>query len=105
MEPHATSIEIPSRRYGKYQVRSRLGVGGMAEVFLADVVNELGEEQQVALKIMREGQNHEAFVNEADLHAHPRRLANCFTPASWERLLTLRAQWDPDGLFHDPPGI
>lgn len=67
MEPHATSIEIPSRRYGKYQVRSRLGVGGMAEVFLADVVNELGEEQQVALKIMREGQNHEAFVNEADL--------------------------------------
>jgi len=60
-------IEIPSRRYGKYQVRSRLGVGGMAEVFLADVVNELGEEQQVALKIMRDGQSSEAFVNEADL--------------------------------------
>jgi eukaryotic-like serine/threonine-protein kinase len=67
LEPVATSIEIPSRRYGKYQVRSRLGVGGMAEVFLADVVNELGEEQQVALKIMRDGQSHEAFVNEADL--------------------------------------
>jgi len=45
------------------------------------------------------------FVNEADLHAHPRRLANCFTPANWERLLALRAQWDPDGIFHDPPGI
>jgi serine/threonine-protein kinase len=67
MVPEAASIEIPSRRYGKYQVRSRLGVGGMAEVFLADVVNELGEEQQVALKIMRDGQNSEAFVNEADL--------------------------------------
>lgn len=45
------------------------------------------------------------FVNEADLHAHPGRLARCFTPASWERLLDLRAQWDPDGLFHDPPGL
>jgi len=45
------------------------------------------------------------FVNEADLHAHPRRLANCFTPANWERLLALRAQWDPDRIFHDPPGI
>jgi eukaryotic-like serine/threonine-protein kinase len=67
VEPQSAPIEIPSRRYGKYRVRSRLGVGGMAEVFLADVVNELGEEQQVALKIMREGQNHEAFVNEADL--------------------------------------
>lgn len=44
------------------------------------------------------------FVNEADLHAHPQRLARCFTPASWQRLLALRAQWDPDGLFHDPPG-
>lgn len=44
------------------------------------------------------------FVNEADLHAHPERLAKCFTPANWERLLALRAKWDPDGLFHDPPG-
>jgi eukaryotic-like serine/threonine-protein kinase len=67
VESDTLSIEIPSRRYGKYQLRSRLGVGGMAEVFLADVVNELGEEQQVALKIMREGQSQDAFVNEADL--------------------------------------
>jgi FAD/FMN-containing dehydrogenase len=44
------------------------------------------------------------FVNEADLHAQPGRLARCFTPANWERLISLRAQWDPDGLFHDPPG-
>jgi FAD/FMN-containing dehydrogenase len=45
------------------------------------------------------------FVNESDLDAHPERLARCFTPANWERLLALRAQLDPDGLFHDPPGI
>ena len=67
VESGSAPVEIPSRRYGKYQVRSRLGVGGMAEVFLADVVNELGEEQQVALKIMRDGQSSEAFANEADL--------------------------------------
>jgi serine/threonine-protein kinase len=39
----------------------------MAEVFLAEAVNERGEEMQVALKIMRDGQNPEAFVTEADL--------------------------------------
>jgi hypothetical protein len=45
------------------------------------------------------------FVNEVDLHARPGRLARCFTEASWERLLELRGKWDPDGLFHDPPGM
>jgi FAD/FMN-containing dehydrogenase len=44
------------------------------------------------------------FVNECDLHSHPERLASCFTPANWERLLDLRAKWDPEGLFHHPPG-
>ncbi|MBS1878891.1 MAG: FAD-binding oxidoreductase [Actinobacteria bacterium] len=44
------------------------------------------------------------FVNEADLHADPERLSRCFTPANWERLVSLRGKWDPDGLFHDPPG-
>jgi FAD/FMN-containing dehydrogenase len=45
------------------------------------------------------------FVNEVDLHARPGRLARCFTEASWERLLELRGKWDPDGVFHDPPGM
>jgi len=45
------------------------------------------------------------FVNEADLHAAPGRLARCFTPANWKRLVALREKWDPDRLFHDPPGL
>jgi FAD/FMN-containing dehydrogenase len=45
------------------------------------------------------------FVNEADLDAAPGRLARCFTPANWERLVELRGKWDPDRLFHDPPGL
>lgn len=45
------------------------------------------------------------FVNEADLNAAPGRLARCFTPANWERLVGLREKWDPDGLFQDPPGL
>jgi FAD/FMN-containing dehydrogenase len=40
------------------------------------------------------------FISEADLDAYPNRLARCFTPASWERLLRLRERWDPQGLFH-----
>ena len=45
------------------------------------------------------------FVNEADLHAAPGRLARCFTEANWARLVELRQKWDPEGLFHDPPGL
>jgi FAD/FMN-containing dehydrogenase len=45
------------------------------------------------------------FVNEADLHAAPGRLARCFTEGNWERLVELRKKWDPDGVFHDPPGM
>lgn len=63
----AQQIEIPSQRYGKYRLRSRLGEGGMAEVFLAEVVNEKGEQAQIALKLMREGVSDEAFADEADL--------------------------------------
>jgi FAD/FMN-containing dehydrogenase len=45
------------------------------------------------------------FVNEADLHARPGRLARCFTEANWERLVELREKWDPDRVFYDPPGM
>ena len=41
------------------------------------------------------------FLSEADLDAHPGRLARCFTPSNWERLLELRAKWDPERVFHD----
>jgi eukaryotic-like serine/threonine-protein kinase len=60
-------IEVPSRRFGKYTVRSRLGSGGMAEVFLADAVDELGDQVNVALKLMRSHISEEAFADEADL--------------------------------------
>lgn len=42
------------------------------------------------------------FISEADLDAYPNRLPGSFTPANWERVLALRAQWDRDGLFHMP---
>ncbi|XXF81292.1 serine/threonine-protein kinase [Myxococcaceae bacterium GXIMD 01537] len=60
-------VEIPSRRYGRYVVRSRLGEGGMAEVFLADAVDARGEQVSVALKLMRKDVSPEAFADEADL--------------------------------------
>ncbi len=60
-------IEIPSRRFGRYLVRSRLGTGGMAEVFLAEAVDELGDQINVALKLVKQGVSEEAFADEADL--------------------------------------
>jgi serine/threonine-protein kinase len=66
MEPTKV-IEVPSRLFGKYLVRSRIGVGGMAEVFLAEAVDQHGQRVQVALKLMRPGTPEEAIASEVDL--------------------------------------
>jgi serine/threonine-protein kinase len=66
VEPSPT-IEVPSRRFGRYLVRSRLGEGGMAEVFLAEVVDESGEVRSVALKLMKPEASRVDFAGEADL--------------------------------------
>lgn len=63
----AKPIEVPSRRFGKYVLRSRVGQGGMAEVFLADAVDERGEHLSVALKLAKKGASPDAFGDEADL--------------------------------------
>ena len=62
-----TTIEVPSRRFGKYLVRSRLGQGGQAEVFLAEAIDDKGDQVNVALKMMRQGAAEEKFADEADL--------------------------------------
>ena len=61
------TIEVPSKRFGKYVVRSRLGQGGQAEVFLAEAVDAKGDQVSVALKLMRQGAAEEKFADEADL--------------------------------------
>jgi eukaryotic-like serine/threonine-protein kinase len=58
---------VPSRRFGKYVIRSRVGTGGMAEVFLAEAVDSDGYQLDVALKLMKKGMDAEAFHGEADL--------------------------------------
>lgn len=65
--PEAKRVEIPSRRFRPYVVRSRLGHGGQAEVFLADTIDEQGQELQVALKLTRPEVDEHAFAAEADL--------------------------------------
>lgn len=66
MEPGKT-IEVHSRRFGKYLVRSRIGSGGMAEVFLAETVDPRGDQLHVALKLMKKDAPVEQFAEEADL--------------------------------------
>lgn len=61
------AIEVPSRRFGKYLVRSRVGQGGMAEVYLAEAIDERGDQVNVALKLLRQGVPQEKFHDEADL--------------------------------------
>lgn len=64
---HPRTIEVPSRRFGKYLVRSRLGQGAQAEVFLAEAVDEKGDQVNVALKLMKQGAAEDKFADEADL--------------------------------------
>ncbi len=61
------AVEVPSRRFGRYIIRSRIGQGGMAEVFLAEAVDEKGDQLNVALKLMRKGVPEDKFADEADL--------------------------------------
>jgi eukaryotic-like serine/threonine-protein kinase len=67
VQPSNKAVEVPSRRFGKYLVRSRLGSGGMAEVFLAEAIDEKGDHVNVALKLMRPGMSEDKFADEVDL--------------------------------------
>jgi FAD/FMN-containing dehydrogenase len=40
------------------------------------------------------------YIGESDIVAHPKRSERSFTPASWERLKSIRQKYDPGGLFH-----
>jgi serine/threonine-protein kinase len=46
-------IHIPSGRFGRYALLARVGQGGMAEIYRAEVVDEDGELRTVALKLLR----------------------------------------------------
>jgi FAD/FMN-containing dehydrogenase len=43
------------------------------------------------------------YVGETDLTAAPTRAARCYPEHTWRRLRELRAQLDPDGVFHTYP--
>lgn len=40
------------------------------------------------------------YVGESDIVAHPERASRSFANANWQRLQSLRQQYDPEGLFH-----
>ncbi|MFF4230837.1 FAD-binding oxidoreductase [Streptomyces sp. NPDC001820] len=40
------------------------------------------------------------YIAEADLTASPTRAERSFTTSDWQRLQTLRARYDPEGVFH-----
>lgn len=40
------------------------------------------------------------YIAETDLEADAARARRSYTPAAWDRLQEIKAQWDPDNLFH-----
>jgi len=87
----ANAVTIPSGRYGSYMLRSRLGAGGQAEVFLAETVDENGDVMNVAVKLGRPGLPDDAFASEGDL-------MNLLSHPNLVRLLEV-------GKFYDRPFI
>jgi eukaryotic-like serine/threonine-protein kinase len=65
--PGSSGIEIVSRVYGKYFVRNKIGIGGMAEVFLAEAIDANGLTFPVAIKMLNKNASEESFANEVDL--------------------------------------
>jgi len=45
------------------------------------------------------------YINEIDGASDPNRVRRCYSDAAWKRLRALRSDMDPDGVFHDFPGI
>jgi FAD/FMN-containing dehydrogenase len=41
------------------------------------------------------------YINEFDRETRSNMTSACFAPANWEKLKTLRAKFDPDGVFHE----
>ena len=41
------------------------------------------------------------YINEFDRETRSDKTSGCFAPANWEKLKTLRAKHDPDGVYHD----
>ncbi|MGP8303355.1 FAD-binding oxidoreductase [Streptomyces inhibens] len=40
------------------------------------------------------------YIAETDLEADPARARRSYAPATWDRLQEIKAQWDPENLFH-----
>lgn len=40
------------------------------------------------------------YIAETDLEAGPARARRSYAPATWDRLQEIKAQWDPENLFH-----
>jgi FAD/FMN-containing dehydrogenase len=75
--------------------RIRLGCYAMWEDRSADEANLAWLRELVAAA----GPQARHYVAEADLDADPGYARRSFTPAAWERFQSLRAAYDPDGVF------
>lgn len=83
--------EIPSRRFGRYHLREKIGEGGMAEIFRADIVDD-GVIRTVAIKLLKPRQPAnvaDLFFAEADLMGmldHPNLVKRIEVGSLGERL-------------------
>ena len=69
-----TNVLEPPCSYGKYELKERIGVGGMAEIYRATMPGHAGFAKTVAIKRLRPPYNHDdayatLFIDEAKLAA------------------------------------
>lgn len=61
------TVQIPSQLFGTYSLQAKIGEGGMAEVYRAEVVGGDRQSRSLAVKIMKPGAPTDLFAAEADL--------------------------------------
>ena len=91
----ATPIGLPSRKLGKYEIRQKLGRGGMADVYLA---NDTGTGSPVALKVIE----HSADRESSEVIEAERRGATLQAQlaAIDKRVVRIYETGDLDGFFY-----
>jgi len=91
---------MPNARQAALSVSARNYLGAYAFWDHSADDAQHGEWPRKVLRAARSA-NVGGYIGESDVIGGVNRAEQCFEPAAWDRLRTLRKTYDPQGVFHD----